>query len=78
MSSEESKVTRKKLLSWLGILSLFTLAGATIRPWKEKKPKTVKMLTEDGKLVEIDTAFLADNMKKISDKELQNWIKPKS
>jgi len=33
------------------------------------------MLTRDGKLVEIDASLLAVNKKKISDKELQNWVK---
>ena len=77
MQLEESKVTRRKLVSWMGILSAFTLAGAAMMPWKNKKPKTVKMLTQDGKLVEVDATFLAANKKKISNKELQNWIKNK-
>ena len=32
------------------------------------------MLTQDGKLVEIDKKLLASSGKKISNKELQNWI----
>jgi hypothetical protein len=76
MQNEESKVTRRKLLGWLGVLSLFTAAGAAFRPWKNKsQPKTVKMLTQDGKLVEVDAKLLAANSKKISDKELQSWVK---
>jgi hypothetical protein len=35
------------------------------------------MLTQDGHLVEIDAALLASNTKKVSDKELQNWVKRK-
>jgi len=77
MQTGESKVTRKKLISWLGILSLFSMAGVAFKPWKNKTPKTVRMLTEDGKLVEIDADLLASNSKKISDKELQNWVKNK-
>ncbi len=73
----EGKVTRRKLVSWLGVLSLFTMAGAAFRPWKNKPSGTVKMLTQDGKLVEVDAAFLAAAKKKISDKELQNWVKNK-
>ena len=76
MQIEESKVTRRKLISWLGVLSLFTVAGAAFRPWKNnKEPKTVKMLTEDGKLVEVDAKFMATSRKIISDKDLQNWVK---
>jgi len=76
MQIENSKVSRRKLVSWLGVLSLFTMAGAAFRPWKNKsKPQTVKMLTQDGQLVEVDVKLLAANTKKISDKELQNWVK---
>ena len=77
MQIEESKVTRRKIVSWMGILSVFTMVGAAMMPWKNKKPKTVRMLTQDGKLVEVDATFLAANKKKISNKELQNWIKNK-
>ena len=34
-------------------------------------------LTQDGKLVEVDASLLAANSKKISDKELQNWMNSK-
>jgi hypothetical protein len=75
MQIEERKVTRRKLVGWLGVLSLFTMAGGAFRGWKTKKPQTVKMLTEDGKLVEIDARLLQTGKKKVSDKELQSWIK---
>lgn len=78
MQIEETKVSRRKLVGWLGVVSLFAMAGAALNPWKsKKKPATIKMLTQDGKLVEIDAALLASNTKKISDKELQNWLKAK-
>ena len=77
MPIEENKVTRRKLVSWVGILSLFAFAGAAFRPWKNKPPHTVKMLTQDGKLVEVDARLLASGKKKISDKELQDWVKNK-
>ena len=77
MQIKDQKVTRRKLVGWLGVLSLFTMAGAAFRPRKNKKARTVKMLTQDGKLVEIDATLLAANTKKISDKELQNWVKSK-
>ena len=77
MQNEEHKVTRGKFVGWLGVLSLFTMAGAALRlgPKKKEETKTIKMLTQDGKLVEIDVTLLAANTKKISDKELQNWVK---
>ena len=78
MHIEESKVSRRKMVSWLGVLSLFTMAGAAFRPWKNKPAKsTVKMLTQDGRLVEVDATLLAASRKKVSDKELQNWVKSK-
>ncbi len=74
----EKKVTRRKAVGWLGVLSLVAMAGAALNPWKNKKnPRTVKMLTQDGKLVEIDASLLASNAQKISDKELQNWVSSK-
>ncbi len=35
------------------------------------------MLSEDGKLVKVDKNMLASPGKKISNKELQDWIKNK-
>ena len=76
MQVEQSKVTRRKLVGWLGVVSLVTMVGGAFRPWKsKKKTNTVKMLAQDGTLVEIDASLLAASTKKISDKELQNWVK---
>jgi hypothetical protein len=41
----------------------------------ENKKKMVKMLTQDGQLVEIDESLIAAKGKKISTGELQNWVK---
>jgi hypothetical protein len=75
MKNEATNMTRRKLVSWLGVFSLFTAVGAFFLPKKNKKTGTIKMLTQDGKLVEIDASLLAENSKKISNKELQNWVK---
>jgi len=77
MQIEEKKVSRRKLIGWLGVLSMFTMAGAAFKGWNTKKPKTVKMLTQDGTLVEVDASLLAANKKKVSDHELRNWVKDK-
>lgn len=79
MRTEESKVSRRKLLSWLGVLSLFASAGAALKPWGKNsaKPKTVRMLAQDGTLVEVDASLLAASKRRISDKELQNWVNKK-
>jgi hypothetical protein len=42
-------------------------------PASEKK--MVKMLTQDGRLVEIDESLITAKRKKISTGELQNWVK---
>lgn len=41
----------------------------------ESKKKMVKMLTQDGQLVEIDESLIAAKGKRISTGELQNWVK---
>ncbi len=78
MQSSPKPTSRKKFL-WWGTALL--AAAATVR-WlpfgRNKKPatgSTAKMLTQDGKLVEIDSRLIAGSGKKISNAELQKWIK---
>ncbi len=70
--------SRKKFLVW----GATVLSSVTILKFftgtKKKKPETVKMLTQDGTLVEIDPKMLSSGGKKITDKELQQWVKSKS
>ena len=42
--------------------------------YRSKKNETIKMLTQDGKLVEIKKDLIASNGKKISNEELQQFI----
>lgn len=78
--------SRKKFVLSVGVLSVFAaIAAATGFPFLNKKnviackpesnKKTIKMLTQDGRLVEIDESLITANRKKISNNELQNWIK---
>ncbi|MCR8558538.1 hypothetical protein KXD93_12855 [Mucilaginibacter sp. BJC16-A38] len=46
-----------------------------VQPLPEVKCGTVRMLTQDGRLVEIDASLLTANRKKVTDNELKNWIK---
>jgi hypothetical protein len=68
--------SRKKFLWFTGA----AIACAGIFRFFNKKekenPELVKMLTQDGQLVEVDKKLLAatDN-KKITKEELQQWIK---
>ena len=67
--------SRKKFLWWgtaaLAALTTFRFFGGR----KKSKTETVKMLTEDGRLVEIDKKLLTTNGKKITNRELQQWVK---
>jgi len=56
-----------------GAVSTFSLFRA-----KPKARQTVVMLSEDGSLVEIDRSLIKPGSKKISDGELQSWIKMES
>jgi hypothetical protein len=81
MEQTTNRPTRKKFLYWgAALLSAVTFSKYFNRT---KKPAaigcgeitTVKMLTQDGSLVEIDKKLLVSSGKKISNKELQDFIK---
>jgi hypothetical protein len=75
MQDVKKKTSRKKFLIWTtSIVSSF--AAFKIFGAKPKK-QTVRMLAEDGSLVEIDSSLLVSKGKKITDKELQAWVKNK-
>ena len=77
------KNTRMKLIMGLGILSLFPLLKFSLFSKKNKaiscspaaQEGTVRMLTQDGKLVDVDVSKLSSARKKVSDKELLAWVK---
>jgi hypothetical protein len=79
----EQKKERRKFLYGLGLLSLFPLLK--LRFFNKPKetincaiPQTAhvqKLLTEDGQLVEVDMSRINAVKGKITDKELQEWVK---
>lgn len=73
MQEAQPSTSRKKFLLW----SATVLSSATLFRFipTKKKTDTVKMLTQDGKLVQIDKKLLVSPGKKITDKELQQWVK---
>jgi hypothetical protein len=74
--AEQKNATRRKFLFWgLGLASAFTAFRLLIPGKKKKGP--AKMLTEDGRLVEVDLNFIKKTGQKISDKEIIDWIKNK-
>jgi hypothetical protein len=76
--------SRRKILTGIGLLSFFPLfksglftkknpAIDCVPPPDEKK--TMKVLSRDGQLVEVDISKIKRIQGKISDEELQNWIR---
>jgi hypothetical protein len=83
-SNKPEVKTRRKLLAGIGVLSAFSLWKATGFFFKKKQviacappeeKKTMKVLSQDGKLVEVDISKIKILKGKISDQELQDWIK---
>ncbi len=75
MNTENKKQSRRKFIGW-GLASAAVFSAVKFMlPSRKKTQKTVKMLTQDGKLVEVDIAALPSRKKKITNTELQNWIK---
>ena len=76
MEHNTSQPGRKKFLLWgATLLSSFTVLKFITGKKKPAAPvETVKMLTQDGRLVEVDKKLLVKG-NKISNEELQHWIK---
>jgi len=80
VENENKPVSRKKFVLWgAGALAVVTAARFFFRPSsKKEKTKTVKMLTQDGKLVEVEVFNLPTKRKKASLEQLQNWVQKKT
>jgi len=83
MQQTNNSPSRKKFL-WWGAAALAAIAGSRFFSTRQKKnlskenTATVKMLTREGHLVEIDKNLLASGSKKISTEELKQWVNKKS
>jgi hypothetical protein len=82
MEKEKTTPSRRKFFLGFGVLSLLSAIGLTNAPKKiivacspAPEKKTIKMLTQDGRLVEIEEDKLMDQRKKITDEELKSWVK---
>jgi hypothetical protein len=75
MKKDSTSPSRKKFLLW-GALAVCSATLYKIIPGMKakEKPTTVRLLAEDGTLVEIDQELLTPG-KKITNLELQKWIK---
>ena len=76
---EKKQKDRRKILYWvtgaLSVLIFWKWAG--IKRNDPNKEKPVKMLTEDGQLVEVDPKYLAGNGRKVTNDEIHNWVTKK-
>ncbi len=80
---EKQTQARRKLIAGLGILSLipilkfglFNKTCAVISCAPEVNCTTMKMLTQDGRLVEVDISKIHGTKEKISNQQLQEWVK---
>jgi hypothetical protein len=76
---ESPKIQSRNKFLKLGLAA--TAVIATFRFFKPVKkeveaPKKVKFLTQDGRLVEVDTKnLLCEKNVKVSDEELKNWVR---
>jgi len=81
MEQLQKTSTRKKFLLWgAALISVVTFSKFFSPAQKatggtNEENKTVKMLTQDGRLVEVDKKLLASSSNKVTNKELQQWIK---
>lgn len=76
MQQPTDKSSRKKFL-WWGAAAAASVAVFKFFGKSGKRKETVKMLAQDGTLVEVDKELLR-NSKKISDAELKVWVNNKS
>ena len=78
MDNDNQIQSRKKFI-FLGIsaAALVTVFRFFI-PGKKKKATTMKMLTQDGKLVEVELSKLSRKRKKIKDGDIHSWVTRKS
>lgn len=71
-------MSRRNFFGWgAGIVATFAAARLFFKGGKKTEPpKTAKLLTRDGKLVEVDLEHLRSNVRLASKKEVQNWVWP--
>jgi hypothetical protein len=75
MPETKNRRSRKSFLLWAtAILGSFT----AFKMFRQKPQQDkIVMLTEDGKLVEIDSSLLKSGARKVTNPELQQWMKNK-
>ena len=78
MENKKKNLSRKKFLFWgIGTTSLFTIPSFLRSSKKHKQPETIKMLTQDGLLVEVDVSKLSAKKEKIKPEDIHTWVNKK-
>jgi len=76
MTADKQNSSRRKFVEWgLGALAAFSTIGLFFS--RKKNKKTVKLLTQDGRLVEVDEAFVKSTGRRVDNKEIHTWVKNK-
>ena len=73
---EQKKSRRSFFIKTIGLTAVAAVTGWL--GFSKKKTETVKMLTQDGRLVEIDKNLLQSNGKKINEDEIHTWVSNKT
>ena len=82
---KDNPAGRRKALASIGMLALLGIWLKGLLPGKRKDiacappagPKTIKVLGQDGRLMEVDISQARPSGIKVSDPELREWIKRK-
>ena len=74
MKTENKNQNRRRFIG-LGLVSAAVFSALKFILPSREKIETVRMLTQDGKLVEIDKDMIPGNKRKITDPELKAWVK---
>ncbi|MGV3529213.1 MAG: hypothetical protein ACO1OO_09990 [Flavisolibacter sp.] len=76
--NKDHGVSRKRFLAWGLTIPAFLALPAFLRgKSKSKTTATVKMLTQDGKLVTLHVQDIPEHKEKIKPEEIHNWISRK-
>jgi len=79
MEKQIKNLSRKRFLSWgLGVTSIIAVPSFLRRFKKHKDLQKVKMLTQDGLLVEIEVENIPVKKEKIKEGDIHNWVHKKS
>ncbi len=69
------KTTNRKKFLWWGVTAVGAALLLKVFPKKKQEESaTVKMLTQDGKLVEVDRKLVASTGSKVSNSDLKKWL----